>query len=105
MPNRSSLHRSRQEVVQSKEYPRHETAQCLAAASRFGIVQSRAKSAIGEVAEWLKAHAWKVCRRDTVSRVRIPPSPPNPGQSYPQQTLHFLITKRLPPLQESRIML
>src|SRR5665811_1294064 len=30
----------------------------------------------GEVAEWLKAHAWKACRRVTVSRVRIPPSPP-----------------------------
>jgi hypothetical protein len=24
-----------------------------------------------EVAEWSKAHAWKVCRRVTVSRVRI----------------------------------
>ena len=30
----------------------------------------------GEVAEWSKAHAWKVCRRGTVSRVRIPLSPP-----------------------------
>ncbi len=30
----------------------------------------------GEVAEWLKAHAWKACRRGTVSRVRIPLSPP-----------------------------
>jgi hypothetical protein len=28
------------------------------------------------VAEWLKAHAWKVCIRETVSRVRIPLSPP-----------------------------
>ncbi len=26
----------------------------------------------GSVAEWSKAHAWKVCRRETVSRVRIP---------------------------------
>ena len=32
----------------------------------------------GEVAEWSKAHAWKVCRRGTVSRVRIPLSPPAP---------------------------
>ena len=31
----------------------------------------------GQVAEWSKAHAWKVCRRGTVSRVRIPLSPPN----------------------------
>ena len=28
------------------------------------------------MAEWSKAHAWKVCRRVTVSRVRIPFSPP-----------------------------
>jgi hypothetical protein len=28
------------------------------------------------VAERLKAHAWKVCMRETVSRVRIPPPPP-----------------------------
>ena len=33
-------------------------------------------SYIGEVAEWLKAHAWKACKRETVSRVRIPLSPP-----------------------------
>ena len=31
---------------------------------------------IGEMAEWLKAHAWKACKRETVSRVRIPLSPP-----------------------------
>jgi hypothetical protein len=31
----------------------------------------------GGVAEWLKAHAWKVCMRETVSRVRIPLPPPN----------------------------
>jgi hypothetical protein len=34
------------------------------------------KDAHGEVAEWLKAHAWKACIRETVSRVRIPLSPP-----------------------------
>jgi hypothetical protein len=28
------------------------------------------------VAEWSKAHAWNACRRETVSRVRIPVSPP-----------------------------
>ncbi len=28
------------------------------------------------MAEWSKAHAWKVCRRETVSRVRIPLAPP-----------------------------
>ena len=30
----------------------------------------------GEVSEWLKEHAWKVCIRETVSGVRIPLSPP-----------------------------
>ena len=30
---------------------------------------------IGEVSEWLKEHAWKVCILERVSRVRIPPSP------------------------------
>src|SRR5262245_17391586 len=28
------------------------------------------------MAEWLKAHAWKACIRETVSWVRIPLSPP-----------------------------
>jgi hypothetical protein len=39
------------------------------------------------VAERLKAHAWKVCMRETVSRVRIPPPPPEAlgteGNYYP----------------------
>ncbi len=30
----------------------------------------------GGVAEWLKAHAWKVCIGETLSRVRIPLPPP-----------------------------
>lgn len=30
---------------------------------------------LGEVSEWLKEHAWKVCIRLRVSRVRIPLSP------------------------------
>lgn len=30
----------------------------------------------GSVAEWLKAHDSKSCRRATVSRVQIPPLPP-----------------------------
>src|SRR6202161_2432368 len=34
------------------------------------------KTRDGGVAERLKAHAWKVCMRETVSRVRIPPPPP-----------------------------
>tara|TARA_Y100001970_G_scaffold22863_1_gene26537 strand:+ start:4953 stop:5123 length:171 start_codon:yes stop_codon:yes gene_type:complete len=31
----------------------------------------------GEVAEWLKAHAWKACKGATLSWVRIPFSPPS----------------------------
>ena len=31
----------------------------------------------GEVAEWLKAHAWKACLREIATWVRIPPSPPS----------------------------
>src|SRR5688500_13062254 len=37
---------------------------------------AQARFRIGEVAEWLKAHAWKACLRETVTRVRIPLSPP-----------------------------
>jgi hypothetical protein len=37
----------------------------------------------GEVAEWLKALAWKACIRETVSWVRIPPSPPT---SFPKRS-------------------
>ena len=36
----------------------------------------RPQGECGDVAEWSKAHAWKVCRRGTVSRVRIPLCPP-----------------------------
>ena len=31
----------------------------------------------GEVAEWLKAHAWKACKGETLSWFRIPFSPPD----------------------------
>ena len=30
----------------------------------------------GEMAEWLKAHAWKACLLERVTWVRIPLSPP-----------------------------
>ena len=43
--------------------------------------RNRRARKLGEVAEWSKAHAWNACRRATVSRVRIPPSPPLPGNS------------------------
>ena len=37
---------------------------------------ARHGSVDGEVAEWLKAHAWNACVRETVPWVRIPLSPP-----------------------------
>src|ERR1700739_3642673 len=36
----------------------------------------------GEMAEWLKAHAWKACVRETVPWVRIPLSPPDHTVDY-----------------------
>ena len=36
----------------------------------------------GELSEWLKEHAWKACLRETVTRVRIPHSPPNRNNKY-----------------------
>src|SRR5439155_16155716 len=35
-----------------------------------------ASTSPGGMAEWLKAHAWKACIRETVSWVRIPLPPP-----------------------------
>ena len=34
------------------------------------------------MAEWLKAHAWKVCKGAILSWVRIPFSPPNSSLFY-----------------------
>ncbi len=38
--------------------------------------KSAETDALGGVAEWLKAHAWKACLRETVTWVRIPLPPP-----------------------------
>src|SRR5262249_9167754 len=42
----------------------------------------------GGMAEWLKAHTWKACIRETVSWVRIPLPPP----VRPYHTVSFCIT-------------
>ncbi len=34
------------------------------------------------MAEWLKAHAWKACLGETLTRVRIPLSPPDSGVGF-----------------------
>jgi hypothetical protein len=52
--------------------------------------------ASGEMAEWLKAHAWKACVRETVPWVRIPLSPPFLRYSsfqYPIVRIHREITE------------
>ena len=50
----------------------------LAGQALFGIVRAYiCATRNGEVAEWFKAHAWNACVRESVPRVRIPPSPPN----------------------------
>jgi hypothetical protein len=53
--------------LKSGRNPRHPLAKTRLA------LQERAS---GEMAEWLKAHAWKACVRETVPWVRIPLSPP-----------------------------
>src|SRR5882672_5814381 len=45
------------------------------------IIMPLQEGGSGEMAEWLKAHAWKACVRETVPWVRIPLSPPNPIDS------------------------
>src|SRR5580704_11266414 len=57
----------------------------------FGIIffacvrLEKQPSAHGEMAEWLKAHAWKACLGETLTRVRIPLSPPFKCLSPPCQ--------------------
>lgn len=53
----------------------------------------------GEMAEWLKAHAWKACVRETVPWVRIPLSPPlsscEPATRPPSGAFFFLSQRGL----------
>lgn len=55
------------------------------------------KHRLGQVAEWSKARAWKVRRRETVSRVRIPSCPPQTIREHetrPQRGPFFLLFQR-----------
>ncbi len=64
-----------------------------------GVPPPRPRAAaarVGEVAEWLKAHAWNACIRATVSRVRIPLSPPVHLKSLSRIDLSALSPARLP---------
>ena len=49
----------------------------------------RRSSAHGQVAEWLKAHAWNACIGETLSRVRIPLCPPLTGYAMPGNPAFF----------------
>ena len=46
----------------------------------------------GEVSEWLKEHAWKVCIGEILSRVRIPPSPQIVYQPFLESLLNIVLT-------------
>src|SRR5215831_4532310 len=52
----------------------------LARVVRLKITRTFMVTRYGGVAEWLKAHAWKACLRETVTWVRIPLPPPS-GQA------------------------
>ena len=43
----------------------------------------------GEMAEWLKAHAWKACKGVILSWVRIPFSPPSINPCISKRILDF----------------
>ena len=44
---------------------------------------------LGEMAEWFKAHAWKVCVLLKVPRVRIPVSPPKIKNHLKKRFIHL----------------
>src|SRR5229473_1241042 len=50
----------------------------------------------GEMAEWLKAHAWKACLGETLTWVRIPLSPPEKSlvKSESAISVHAIILNR-----------
>ena len=64
----------------------------------------------GEVAEWLKAHAWKACLGETLTWVRIPPSPPEYTPGFPSgqpisETLDCTVASTLLCVAASRVRL
>src|SRR5579864_1604398 len=53
------------------------------------------------MAEWLKAHAWKACLGETLTWVRIPLSPPQPGWCTPAILLKHRAQNVKQPVSES----
>ena len=47
------------------------------------------------MAEWFKAHAWKVCVLLKVPRVRIPVSPPLINKNYLALKFNYLVTLKV----------
>jgi hypothetical protein len=52
------------------------------------------------MAEWLKAHAWKACIRETVSWVRIPLPPPRTEYLTCLVFLTFVLCKFFRPFRD-----
>src|SRR5258708_38894123 len=66
-------------------------------------IKTIASHGAGEMAEWLKAHAWKACLLERVTWVRIPLSPP---VLYPHKHWGLrIVIKDLPrAAQENRLL-
>ena len=58
-------------------------------------LQCIARQQNGEVSEWLKEHAWKVCIRESVSRVRTPLSPPYSIKKAPNENSGLFYSQNL----------
>src|SRR5579859_7726117 len=67
------------------------------------LYNERVPTCAGEMAEWLKAHAWKACLGETLTWVRIPLSPPfkhSAVSNQPKQTpRRFLCAEAKPRLK------
>ena len=64
---------------------------CNACLWYFCIPIVEKRNGNGEVAEWLKAHAWKACLLERVTRVRIPVSPQKRSRTREEFRLRFFL--------------
>ena len=67
------------DVAETGQRPPRQLRTVFDCPASLGLKKPRARRhdmGAGQVAEWLKALAWKACIRETVSWVRIPPCPP-----------------------------
>ena len=63
--------------------------------------KSRSQLTQGEMAEWLKAHAWKACLGETLTWVRIPLSPPESCKARRFRRLQSMIGGHAPAAQRT----